>query len=96
MEGSLKKKISEIKEKRTRLRPSESEAHIPYARALRMMRAAGIERASRAAVRRLQRRIIERSTTLALRAYVFAQHRHGILINRQDVSNALVGRKADW
>lgn len=90
MEGSLKKKIRDLKQNKKR------SPRVPSARVKQLMRTSGVLRARPDAIVRVRAHLIEEVARLARCAQTFTSHRHGITINSADVHNAAGVRHASW
>lgn len=91
MEGSLQKKIRDIKKTRETREP-----RVPGARVKNLMRGAGILRARTEAIARVRAHIIREVGRLARTAHTYTRHRHGITINSADVQNAAAPVVVSW
>lgn len=89
MEGSLQKKIREMKKKK-------AEPRIPGARVRNLMRMARVLRARSDAIARMRAFLIEETGRVARCAQTFTAHRHGITISSKDVQHAAGTRAASW
>lgn len=92
MEGSLKKRVEEMKKTKRAAR----EPRVPSARVKNLMRGAGILRARTEAIARVRAHIIGEVARLARGARVYTQHRHGIIVNAADVQHAAAPLATAW